>query len=81
MHVHLLEDGWKSEDEWKADQSVRGKVKYKYGLHCFGRTSDEYVSKAVKYGFENIEVQPIAAIVSEDFDDICSEHLLTAIKA
>lgn len=81
MHVHLLEDGWKSEEEWKADKSVRGKVKLKYGLHCFGRTRDEYVSKAAIYGFEKCNIQPIAEIVSEDFDDICSEHLLTAIRA
>jgi SAM-dependent methyltransferase len=80
MHVHLLEDGWKSEDEWKADKSVRGKIKYKYGLHCFGRTADELISKVLDHGFENIDIKPIAEMVAEQFDDICSEHLLTAAK-
>ena len=81
MHVHLLEDGWKSEDEWKADTLVKGKIKYKYGLHCFGRTANELTAKVSSHGFAEIDIQPIAQMVSEKFDDICSEHLLTAVKS
>jgi SAM-dependent methyltransferase len=81
MHVHLLDGGWKSEGDWKADTSVRGKIKYKYGLHCFGRTADELTSMVSPYGFENVEIKPIAEMVSEQFDDICSEHLLTATRS
>jgi cyclopropane fatty-acyl-phospholipid synthase-like methyltransferase len=81
MHVHLLDDGWRSEDEWKADRSVRGKIKYKYGLHCFGRTSDELRSVASDHGFGNIDITSIAELVTEQFDDICSEHLLMAVKS
>lgn len=80
MHVHLLDEGWKSEDEWKSDSSVRGKIKYKFGLHCFGRTADEIIARVSGHGFENVEIKPIAEIVTEHFDDICSEHLLTANK-
>lgn len=80
MHIHLLDRGWKSEDDWKADTSVRGKIKYKYGLHCFGRTAAQYIVMASRYGFEDIDIRPLAEIVTEDFDDICSEHLLTATK-
>jgi cyclopropane fatty-acyl-phospholipid synthase-like methyltransferase len=80
MHVHLLEDGWKTEDEWKADSSVRGKIKYRFGLRCFGRTSEQYASKVAAHGFENIDLTPIASLVNDNFDDICSEHLLTTTK-
>jgi SAM-dependent methyltransferase len=81
VHVHLLEQDWKSEDEWKADTSVRGKIKYKYGLHCFGRTAEDLVKTVSAHGFEQVQIQPISEIVSEPFDDICTEHLLTATRA
>jgi len=81
MHVHLLEAGWRSESEWKSDTSARGKLKLKYGLNCFGRISEEYVATTAARGFENIAIIPIADIVDEQFDDICSEHLLTAERA
>jgi SAM-dependent methyltransferase len=80
MHVHLLEDGWKSESDWKADRSVKGKIKYKYGLHCFGRTAEDLTSTVADNGFESVDIRPISDIVSERFDDICSEHLLTAVR-
>ena len=79
-HVHLLDDGWRSEDEWKADTSVRGKLKFKYGLHCFGRRAEELITKTESHGFGNVGIEPISEMVSEQFDDICSEHLLTATK-
>ena len=80
MHVHLLDDGWKSEDDWRADTSVRGKIKYKYGLHCFGRTAEEIITMLAAHGFDDVSIRPIAEMVTENFDDICTEHLLTAIK-
>jgi hypothetical protein len=34
-----------------------------------------------RHGFLNIEVEPIASMVEDRFDDICDQHLLTAIRA
>lgn len=80
MHVHLLDAGWKSEDDWKADTSLRGKLKYRYGLHCFGRTPDDLSSRVAGHGFGNVQIVPISKLVTDRFDDICSEHLLTAVR-
>lgn len=81
MHVHLLDKGWKTEGEWKLDESIKGKIKYRYGLHCFGRTADDLTATVASHGIEQITIEPIADIVTEHFDDICSEHLLTAIRS
>lgn len=80
LHIQLLHDGWKSEEEWKSDTSVRGKLKLRYGLHCFGRTEAAYRDKIANHGFKEIEIVKIADLVPDNFDDIWSQHLLKALK-
>ena len=79
--VQLEGPGWRSESEWRADASLQGKLKMKYGLHCFARTREFFVTELSRHGFLNIEVEPIAGVVEDRFDDICDQHLLTAIRA
>lgn len=81
LHIQLPEDGWRTEDEWRADTSVKGRIKYKYGLHCFARTEEEHFAMAKKHGFEEISIMPVATLVTERFDDVCEQHLLMAKKA
>ena len=70
--------GWKTEEEWKGDASLKGKIKYKYGLHCFARTEATHREMVERAEFEDIRIESVADIVEERFDDICSQHLLTA---
>ncbi len=81
LHIQLIDDVWKTEDQWKADTSLQGKIKYKYGLHCFGRTEQAHIDAVERHGFTDIKIESIADFVPEEFDDICSQSLLTAIKA
>ena len=80
LHIQLLDSDWRTEDQWKSDTSVRGRIKYRYGLHCFGRTKESHIKFVRKHGFKNIDITNIANLTPEDFDDICSQSLLTAIK-
>ncbi len=80
FQVQLLEPGWRTEQEWKSDTSIRGKLKFKYGLHCFGRTSEAHLEMVAKHGFVDVRIESIADLVTEKFDDICSQYLLTARK-
>ncbi|MEO8649431.1 MAG: methyltransferase domain-containing protein [Acidobacteriota bacterium] len=81
LHTHLLDGEWRSEDEWKKDRSVQGRLKFRYGLHCFGRTEESHRQMLEKHGFEQIEFKDLADVVSEKFDDICEQSLFTAIKS
>lgn len=81
LHIQLIDDVWKTEDQWKADTSLQGKIKYKYGLHCFGRTEQAHIDAVERHGFAGVNVQSVADFVPEEFDDICSQSLLTAIRA
>lgn len=81
LHIQLVDDIWKTEDEWKTDRSIKGRVKFRYGLHCFGRTEETYRQAVESHGFGDINTMPIADLVpSSDFDDIGSQHLLIARK-
>ena len=80
LHTQLLGGEWRSEDEWKNDRSVQGRLKFRYGLHCFGRTEESHRQMLEKQGFEQIEFKNIADIVTEKFDDVCDQSLFTAIK-
>lgn len=81
LHIQLIDEVWKTEVQWKADTSLQGKIKYKYGPHCFGRTEQSHIDAVTKYGFRDIKIESIADFIPEDFDDICSQSLLTAVKA
>jgi cyclopropane fatty-acyl-phospholipid synthase-like methyltransferase len=80
LHIQLTDNEWRTEDEWRADTSIKGKLKYKYGLHCFGRTEERHREMVKKAGFEDIVVREIGEYVPEEFDDVCSQSLLTARK-
>lgn len=80
LHVQLDEGSWKREDEWKSDTSVKGRLKYNYGLHNFGRPQLEHVAMVEAAGFTNVEIVSLADAFPAGFEDIGDQHLLTATK-
>lgn len=78
FHVVLQEQGWKAQSEWEADESVRGKIKLEYGLNCFSRSEEQFISMLERFGFSDIDIRPVADLCSGNFDDICQQHFLTA---
>jgi cyclopropane fatty-acyl-phospholipid synthase-like methyltransferase len=81
LHVQLIGGLWKTEDDWRSDRSIKGRLKFRYGLHCFGRTEETYRQAVSQYGFDDIKMTAVADLVpSADFDDVGSQHLLTARK-
>jgi SAM-dependent methyltransferase len=79
--VQLPATGWRTEEEWEADRSLTGRLRFKYGLHCFARTAEFYTTELVRQGFERISLQPVKDFVADRFDDICDQHLLTARRS
>lgn len=73
------QEGWRTEAEWTADQSVAGRAKLRYVLNCFGRSVGEMEALVSRNGFTDIEVRSLRGrvVVSGD-DDITQQHWLTA---
>ncbi len=81
IHIQLLDDIWRPEDEWRADTSVKGKLKFRYGLHCFGRTEDGIKQMVSEKGFSDIKIAPMTDFLEVPrTDDVWGQHFLTAVK-
>ena len=80
LHIQLTDDVWHTEEEWKADRSLLGKIRYRYDLHCFGRTEQEHFELVSKHGFEDIEFKNFDDLLEEEFENVHSQRLLIARK-
>ena len=80
LHIQLIDDVWKTEDEWRADSSIAGKIKYRYGLHCFGRTDDRHTEMVTAAGFADVKIDEITGSLRDSFPELASQRLLTANK-
>ena len=80
LHVQLPDAVWRTEEQWRSDKSVAGRIKYRYGLHCFARSEAEHRQVVEDHGFTDVQIVPVASLVDERFDDVCEQHLLTAVR-
>ena len=80
LHIQLTDDVWQTEEQWKNDRSVKGKLKYLYGLHCFGRTEKVYAEIVSRHEFSEIKIENIEDFIQETSDEIHSQRLLIAYK-
>jgi SAM-dependent methyltransferase len=80
LHIQLADETWKSEDEWKADGSLKGRLKYKYGLHCFGRTLAEHEEFLKRHGFSVVATKDLSTLNEAGPNDFESQYLLVGEK-
>lgn len=80
FHIQLEDEIWKTEDYWKSDNSLKGKIKFKYGLHCFGRTLEKHKEIVEKHGFSSLEFKSLKYLGNPNSSDADSQYLLTAEK-
>jgi SAM-dependent methyltransferase len=74
FHVVLRGDlNFKTEAEWREDRSLKGRVKWHAGLHCFARDPEQVLSMVKAAGFEEISIDPFCV---PGLDDLSGEHLL-----
>ncbi|MGA8365702.1 MAG: class I SAM-dependent methyltransferase [Candidatus Acidiferrales bacterium] len=79
-HVVLDDQAWKSETVWRSDTSLKGRLKWHIGLHCFGRNASSIARQFETAGFANLTIVPVADFGLANGDDICSQHLCIAEK-
>ena len=81
LQVQLEESGWRTEEEWKSDKSLAGRVRLSQGLNCFARTAETISAMVSEACFRDIEFKNVSEMVSENFDDICRTQILLANKS
>ncbi len=80
LHIQLTDEIWKTEEDWKKDGSVAGKVKFNYGLHCFGRTAEEYTKIVKDHGFRSVEINDMVGFDQMFDKELTSQKLLIAYR-
>jgi 2-polyprenyl-3-methyl-5-hydroxy-6-metoxy-1,4-benzoquinol methylase len=80
IHVVIDEENWRMEQDWRRDMTVKGRLKWKYGLNCFKRNEEDVKGMLVSAGFTSIVLQPMQELCPERFDDVCTQHLIRAVK-
>ena len=80
LHIQLKDDIWRTEDEHYSNRSIKGKIKYAYGLHCFGRTEQEHIEHVSRFNFTELEINKLEDFVPEFAAEVHSQRLLTARK-
>ena len=77
LHFALPIDGWRTEDQWKADSSVQGRAKLRFGLNCFGRGIDHVEAMVTEAGFSDVRIEPLAGKTDAD-SAIAAQYWLVA---
>lgn len=80
FHVSLGGEHRLTEAQWAGDRSAVGRVLYSSALHCFSRNQASLENLVRECGFTIASFAPISTLCDEHFDDVCREHLLTAVK-
>jgi SAM-dependent methyltransferase len=76
-----LDDGkWQNESVLAEDQSVAGRLRFKYGLNFFARTEAFFKEAATEAGFTLLSVRPVAELMKVPFDDVYYQHLIILSK-
>ena len=78
LHVQLPDDIWRTEQAWRSDSSVKGKLRMRYGLHCFGRTVEEYEQLLDAAGFSIEHTDNIAERMQTEEPELESQRLIVA---
>lgn len=80
LHIQLADDLWRTEEAWRADNSISGRIKFRYGLHCFGRTIEGHRRIVAEKRFVDISVTEIGDHFRDNFPEVASQRILTAIR-
>ncbi|KXK02822.1 MAG: type 11 methyltransferase [Acidobacteria bacterium OLB17] len=81
LHIQLSDDIWRSEEEWKSDTSVKGKLKFRYGLHCFGRSAERHRELVEKHNFTNVSIEPLSDEAAAELNGTKAEAMLIASRS
>jgi SAM-dependent methyltransferase len=81
LHFAEAGNGWRTEDQWLADDSLPGRARLRYGLNCFGRSATEMVDLVTRAGFTDATAGPLTGSLAIPGEDITEQHLLAARRA
>ncbi len=80
LHIQMTNEIWKTQEDCAKDASIKGKIKYQYDLHCFGRSEEKYLEIVGSQGFENCSLEEFKGFDAQYDEELKSQRLLIAYK-
>jgi SAM-dependent methyltransferase len=63
--IDALDGGWREESQWRAEASLRGRLRRKYALQCFTRSRADFEKIASEAGFQSFEIIQTQSLPSD----------------
>ena len=79
--VQIEGDGWRKEEEWVRDQSLMGRLRWKYALNFFPRTEQYFRDLCSSVGLDYCSVKPASEFLSSKYDDVYVQNFLHVGKS
>jgi SAM-dependent methyltransferase len=76
-HIVVNRADWRSERQWQEDRSLRGRLRWQFGLHCFTRLSEQVNAMVTAAGFGSPKIVLIRDLDVHFEDDVAGQHLCT----
>lgn len=80
LHMPIDQPDWRSEAAWKSDASLSGRVRWRYGLNCFGRDRGTVGDLMVRNRFSSPEFFSASDWLGELDDDVTAQTVVIATK-
>jgi SAM-dependent methyltransferase len=81
IHIVLSEPGWKSESEWRSDETIQGKLKINFGLYCFSREEEGVTRELERRGFQDIIITKVSDRYPNINGDLAHQHVIFATRS
>jgi cyclopropane fatty-acyl-phospholipid synthase-like methyltransferase len=79
LHVVIDAPDWRTEEEWRNDTTLHGRIRFRYGLHCFTRTAEQICAQVRVAGFRSVTIEPLSTKTTVE-DDVARQHLATVVS-
>lgn len=80
LHIQMTNEIWLTQQDFAKDTSIKGKLKYQYDLHCFGRSEEKYLEIVGSQGFENFSLEEFKGFDAKYDEELKTQRLLIAYK-
>ncbi|MCM3884719.1 bifunctional 2-polyprenyl-6-hydroxyphenol methylase/3-demethylubiquinol 3-O-methyltransferase UbiG [Frankia sp. R82] len=77
LHVVIDDPAWRTEQQWRAERGLAGRLRLRFALNCFGRSADQVRRLVTEAGFGDLELIPMSTLVDVE-DDVTGQHLVVA---
>ncbi len=80
FHIQLEDEVWRPESEVRSRRKLRDRLRFRYGLHCFGGSVEWHRDLVIGAGFRNVQIEGLVPAGGPESLALESQKLLVATR-